>query len=59
MWQPRPSRLRGEIARFSISTVCDKRELFWRRHVFNFKIREIMRILRRYLAPRDGVKMMD
>ena len=51
--------LLGEISRFSISTVCDKRELFWPRRFFNFKIREIMRILRRYLAPRDGVKMMD
>ncbi len=41
--------LRGEISRFSISTVCDKRELFWPRRVFNFRIAEITRILGRYL----------
>jgi B12-binding domain/radical SAM domain protein len=28
--------LAGEIAEFSISTVCDKRELYWRPHWFNF-----------------------
>ena len=44
--------LLGEISRFSISTVCDKRELFWPRRLFNFKAREIARILRRYVAPR-------
>jgi hypothetical protein len=27
--------------------VCDKRELFWPRRVFNFKITEIARILGR------------
>jgi B12-binding domain/radical SAM domain protein len=42
--------LRGEIARFSMSTVCDKRELFWPRRVFNFHLGEILRIWRRYLA---------
>ena len=42
--------LRGEISRFSISTVCDKRELFWPRRLFNFRVREIARILRRYAA---------
>lgn len=42
--------LKGEISRFSISTVCDKRELFWPRRVFNFRIAEITRILGRYLA---------
>ena len=40
--------LKGEISRFSISTVCDKRELFWPRRVFNFRIAEITRILVRY-----------
>jgi hypothetical protein len=29
--------LQGEIYAFSVSTACDKRELFWRRHVVNFK----------------------
>jgi len=42
------STLKGEIARFSMSTVCDKRELFWPRRVFNFRIGEIIRIGRRY-----------
>ena len=48
--------LRGEISRFSISTVCDKRELFWPRRVFNFSIVEIIRILARYFvrASREG-----
>lgn len=36
--------LKGEIARFSQSTVCYKRELFWPRHLFNFKLSEILRI---------------
>jgi B12-binding domain/radical SAM domain protein len=44
--------LKGEISRFSISTVCDKRELFWPRRVFNFRLAEIVRILRGYLAGR-------
>ena len=35
---PVPADLEGEIGRFSISTVCDKRELFWPRHMFNFRI---------------------
>jgi B12-binding domain/radical SAM domain protein len=41
--------LMGEITRFSISTVCDKRELFWPRRVFNFRLTEILRILARYI----------
>jgi B12-binding domain/radical SAM domain protein len=44
--------LKGEITRFSISTVCDKRELFWPRRVFNFRVSEIMRILSRYFSGR-------
>jgi hypothetical protein len=44
--------LKGEINRFSVSTVCDKRELFWPRRLFNFRIREILRIVwRYYFAP--------
>jgi hypothetical protein len=43
-------RLRGEVHAFSVSTVCDKRELFWRRHLFNFKILTILRIALSYLA---------
>jgi B12-binding domain/radical SAM domain protein len=44
--------LKGEISRFSISTVCDKRELFWPRRVFNFRVTEIARILGRYVSGR-------
>ena len=43
-------RLRGEVHAFSVSTVCDKRELFWRRHLFNFKILTILRIAFSYLV---------
>ena len=42
--------LLGEISRFSISTVCDKRELFWPRRLFNFRAKEIARIVRRYVG---------
>jgi B12-binding domain/radical SAM domain protein len=45
--------LKGEISRFSISTVCDKRELFWPRRVFNFRMTEIVRILGRYASRRS------
>ncbi len=36
--------LLGEIHDFSVSTVCDKRELFWRRHLMSFKWVEILRV---------------
>jgi len=36
--------LRGEITRFSVSTVCDKRELFWPRHLVNFRVGELVRL---------------
>jgi B12-binding domain/radical SAM domain protein len=42
--------LEGEIARFSESTVCDKQELFWARHLVNFKVTEIFRVARNYLT---------
>jgi B12-binding domain/radical SAM domain protein len=46
--------LEGEIAKFSESTVCDKRELFWARHLLSFKFREVLRIMRRfYFGGRD------
>src|SRR5208282_4404300 len=44
--------LMGEISRFSISTVCDKRELFWPRRFFNFRLKEIARIVGGYIGPR-------
>ncbi|HQT37919.1 MAG TPA: TIGR04190 family B12-binding domain/radical SAM domain protein [Acidocella sp.] len=51
--QPSPSAtsgaLEGEIARFSTSTICDKRELFWPTHLLNFKVAEILRIAWRVL----------
>jgi B12-binding domain/radical SAM domain protein len=47
--------LMGEITRFSISTVCDKRELFWPRRVINFRISEILRILGGYVVGRNVV----
>jgi hypothetical protein len=29
--------LEGDVEAFSVSTVCDKRELFWQRHAINFR----------------------
>ncbi|HUN27282.1 MAG TPA: TIGR04190 family B12-binding domain/radical SAM domain protein [Steroidobacteraceae bacterium] len=39
------AQLAGEIARFSISTVCDKDELAWPRHLINFRPFEVARAL--------------
>jgi B12-binding domain/radical SAM domain protein len=39
--------LRGEISEFSMSTVCDKRELFWRRGWSQFRLMEVARVLGR------------
>jgi len=44
--------LLGDISRFSMSTVCDKGELFWPRHLVNFRIAEMLRLGARYLARR-------
>jgi len=44
--------LRGEISDFSMSTVCDKRELFWRRGWSQFRLMKVARILGRVLYPR-------
>lgn len=44
------TELAGEIARFSLSTVCDKRELFAPRHLLNFRVGEIARRTGAYLA---------
>jgi B12-binding domain/radical SAM domain protein len=38
------TQLQGEISRFSISTVCDKQELMWPRHLVNFHLLEVLRI---------------
>jgi hypothetical protein len=51
--KPDPEALRvllGDIHTFSISTVCDKRELFWRRHLLNFKLAGLARIALAYLG---------
>ncbi|NGP52353.1 TIGR04190 family B12-binding domain/radical SAM domain protein [Thioalkalivibrio sp. XN8] len=37
--------LHGEIARFSHSTVCDKRELFWQRGLLSFRLPAIGRVV--------------
>jgi B12-binding domain/radical SAM domain protein len=42
-------QLRGEIARFSHNTVCDKQELFWQRHMFSFRLPAIMKVAVDYL----------
>jgi B12-binding domain/radical SAM domain protein len=42
--------LTGDITRFSMSTVCDKGELFWPRHLVNFRIVEMIRLGARYLT---------
>jgi B12-binding domain/radical SAM domain protein len=39
-----PAALEGDICRYSVSTVCDKRELFWPRHLFNFRIAGMARL---------------
>jgi B12-binding domain/radical SAM domain protein len=36
-------QLRGDIARLNHSTVSDKQELFWQRHVFSFKLNAILK----------------
>ena len=46
--------LYGDIHAFSVSTVCDKRELFWRRHVLNFKWLEILRVAGAYLREQSS-----
>lgn len=50
--------LEGEIFTYSVSTVCDKRELFWRRHAINFRpwgvlgmVLLYLRMLMRRLVP--------
>jgi B12-binding domain/radical SAM domain protein len=50
-WDADASRvLRGEIRDYSVSTVCDKRELFWRRHAINFRWSGVLRaLLRRFV----------
>jgi B12-binding domain/radical SAM domain protein len=57
--EPGPSpELAGEITRFSVSTVCDKGELFWPRHIVNFRVRELLRLAAAFVAGR-GPKQLD
>jgi B12-binding domain/radical SAM domain protein len=51
--------LRGEISRFSDSTVCDKRELFWQRHVLSFRLPAIMKVAANYLRGNRGQKRIS
>jgi hypothetical protein len=44
--------LRGEISEFSMSTVCDKRELFSRPRLSQFRLAEVARILGRQAMGR-------
>jgi len=44
--------LRGEVHEFSVSTVCDKQELFWRRHWINFRLSGILSVALTYLGRR-------
>lgn len=41
--------LQGEIFTYSVSTVCDKRELFWRRHAINFRLWGVLGMLLLYV----------
>jgi len=43
------ARLHGEISRFSDSTVCDKQELFWQRHMLSFRLPAIMKAAAAYV----------
>lgn len=51
------ARLRGEIARYSHSTVCDKRELFWQRHLMSFKLPAIARVAAGALRGRRAARL--
>jgi B12-binding domain/radical SAM domain protein len=42
--------LQGEIFEYSVSTVCDKRELYWEAHLFNFRLRGILGMVLAYLG---------
>lgn len=42
--------LRGDVVRFSTSTVCDKQELAWRGSLFNFRFSAILRATAHALA---------
>jgi radical SAM superfamily enzyme YgiQ (UPF0313 family) len=45
-------QLKGEISRYSMSTVCDKRELFWRTGLSKFRVGAPLRIMARHFLGR-------
>jgi hypothetical protein len=50
--QEAEARLRGEVNAFSVSTVCDKQELFWSRRLLNFNVWAILRLAWEYARKR-------
>jgi len=46
--------LNAAIAKYSESTMCDKRELLWPRHLFNFRLAEIVGIGLRHFFTHGG-----
>ncbi len=46
--------LNADIAKYSESTMCDKRELLWPRHLFNFRLAEIVGIGLRHFFKHRG-----
>lgn len=51
------ARLQGEIHSFSVSTVCDKQELFWRRPLLNFRWGKILRIACDEMLARSPLRL--
>jgi len=54
--EPVARGLEGEIVKFSESTVCDKKELFWPARLVNFSMGEIWKICRRFLGRHNHVR---
>lgn len=54
--EPAADGLEGEIVKFSESTVCDKKELFWPARLVNFNMGEILQIFRRFLGRHEQVR---
>lgn len=42
--------IEGDIYSYSVSTVCDKRELFWKRHIVNFRLPALFKVAFNYLV---------
>ena len=52
-------QLRGDIRSFSHSTVSDKQELFWQRHLISFRMRGIARVLLDYLSGKPVARSRE